>query len=492
ISEVRSTPAVAQEPVVGTVPLTPIQEDFFNQELPESHHFNQAVMVTVTAVQLPMLAQALQALAAHHDGLRSRFFRQDDLWQSVIQAPDAVTVPLDDLDLSHLSPDAQSAALATAMGDWQASLNLAAGPLFRAVLVRLGTLGDRLLLLAHHLIVDGVSWRVLLADLATVYQQLTERNSVTLPPKTHSVQAWVHQLAALGQSGYFEPERAYWRSVCAPAVPVPVDFEGDANRNTVASVEEVAVGLDAAQTQALLETVTQTYHAQINDVLLTALGQTLKSWMQSATVLVDLEGHGRDLDLQDLQDLAGLDVSRTVGWFTAVYPLRLEIPAGAIAEQLRSVKEQLRSVPHQGMGYGILRYLAAEADPALNSPAAVSFNYLGQIRLDGTSENQSLIQSLATESVGQLRSPQGTRRYLLDVIALIRDGQLQVIWRYSRNQHRRATIEAIAQRYRATLQSYLGQPTHSSAEAAHTPSDFAAARVNQAQLDQLFSKIRGQ
>ena len=200
IAEVRSTPAVSPEPVTGTVSLLPIQRDFFAQALPEPHHYNQAVMVTVAAVQLPMLAQALQALTAHHDGLRSRFFRQADLWQSVIQAPDAVTVPLDTLDLAHLSPEAQSAALATTVNDWQASLNLAAGPLFRAVLVRLGTLGDRLLLLAHHLIVDGVSWRVLLADLATVYQQLTVGNSVTLPPKTHSVQAWAHQLAALGQS----------------------------------------------------------------------------------------------------------------------------------------------------------------------------------------------------------------------------------------------------------------------------------------------------
>jgi len=492
VAEVRSQLAVSQEPVTGAVPLTPIQQDFFAQELPEPHHFNQAVMVTVAAdVQRPILAQALRALVGHHDALRSRFSCQDGLWEQVIQVPDAVTVPLDDLDLSHLSSENQAEALAAAVNTWQASLNLAAGPLFRAALLRLGERDCRLLLIAHHLIVDGVSWRILLEDLETAYRQLAAGSQVLLPPKTHSIQAWANQLVALGRSGYFEAERSYWRDVCAPAAAMPADFEGDAQRNTVASMEEISIELNAEQTQALLEVATQTYHAQVNEVLLTALGQTLKSWMQSPMVLIDLEGHGRDLDLQNLQDLAELDGSRTVGWFTAVYPLRLELPSGTMAEQLRSVKERLRSVPHQGVGYGILGYLAAGADPALMSPATISFNYLGQIRLDAAPESQGLIQSLAAESVGQRRSPLGVRRYLLDVVALIRDGQLQVVWRYSRAVHRRATVETIAQRFRATLQSYLTQPAQPATEATYTPSDFAAARVNQAQLDQLFSKIRG-
>jgi len=492
VAELRSQSAVSQEPVTGAVPLTPIQRDFFAQELPEPHHFNQAVMVTVAAdVQRPILAQALRALVVHHDGLRSSFSSQDSLWQQVIQVPDAVTVPLADLDLSHLSSETQAEALTAAVNNWQASLNLATGPLFRAALLQLGERDYRLLLVAHHLIVDGVSWRILLEDLETAYRQLAAGGQVLLPPKTHSIQSWANQLVALGQSGYFEAERSYWRDVCAPSVAIPVDFEGDAHRNTVASMEEISFGLDVDQTQALLEVATQTYHAQVNEVLLTVLGLTLKSWMQSSRVLLDLEGYGRDLDLQNLQDLAELDVSRTVGWFTAVYPLRLELPAGTMAEQLRLVKEQLRSVPHQGVGYGILHYLAAKADPTLMSPAAISFNYLGQIRLDSAPGSQGLNQSLASESVGQLRSPLGTRRYLLDVVALIRGGQLQVVWRYSRAVHRRATVETLAQRFRATLQSYLIQPAQPATEATYTPSDFAAARVNQAQLDQLFSKIRG-
>ncbi|MEM6353925.1 MAG: amino acid adenylation domain-containing protein, partial [Cyanobacteria bacterium P01_D01_bin.14] len=434
VAEVQALSAVSQEPVTGTVPLLPIQRDFFTQAQPEPHHYNQAVMVMVDSEAQPeLLAQALQALVRHHDGLRSRFFCEAGIWQQVIQSPEAVTVSLDDLDLSHLPADAQAAALATAADDWQTSLHLSVGPLLRAVRVRLGERGDRLLLIAHHLIVDGVSWRILLPDLATAYRQLAAGSEVRLPPKTHSIQSWAQQLVALAQSGYFEAERSYWRDMCAPTAAIPTDFAASADDNTVASMAEISIGLDAAQTQALLTMATQIYHTQVNEVLLTVLGQTLKPWTQSSTVLIDLEGHGRDLDLQTLQDSSPLDVSRTVGWLTTVYPLRLAMPSGAMTEQLRSVKEQFRAVPHQGMGYGILRHLAAAPDPALGSPAAISFNYLGQVRFNATPDSQGLIQALAPESVGPLRSSRGSRRYLLEVIALIRDGQLQVIWRYSQS-----------------------------------------------------------
>ncbi|NEQ47694.1 MAG: hypothetical protein F6K00_30800 [Leptolyngbya sp. SIOISBB] len=492
VAEVRALSAISQEPVTGTVPLLPIQRDFFAQAQPEPHHYNQAVIVTVNSeAQSELLAQALQALAVHHDGLRSHFFCEAGTWQQVIQSPDAVTVALDECDLSHLPADAQAAAWATAAANWQASLHLSVGPLLRAVRVRLGERGDRLLLIAHHLIVDGVSWRILLTDLVTAYQQLAAGSEVRLPPKTHSIQAWAQQLVALAQSDHFEAERSYWRDVCVPTAAIPVDFAASADGNTVASMEKISIGLDATQTQALLAMATQTYHTQVNEVLLTVLGQTLKPWTQSANVLIDLEGHGRDLDLQSLQDSSAWDVSRTVGWLTTIYPLRLAMPSGTMAEQLRSVKEQLRAVPHQGLGYGMLHYLATEPDPTLVSPAAISFNYLGQVRLDAAPDSQGLIQSLATESVGPLRSPLGDRRYLLEVIALIREGQLQVIWRYSQSVHRRATLETLTQRYLATLRSYLVPPAQPTTAANYTPSDFAAARVNQAQLDQLFSKIRG-
>ncbi|MEL6384544.1 MAG: condensation domain-containing protein, partial [Cyanobacteria bacterium J06626_18] len=537
VAEVRSHTPISQDVVIGAVPLTPIQRDFFAQNLPEPHHFNQAIMVTVAAdMQSQLLEQALQQLVMHHDGLRSRFFQQDGEWQQVIQAPEAVTVPLDDVDLSDISSDAQATTLEGAFNNLQASLNLAEGLLFRAALLRLGDKGNRLLLIAHHLVVDGVSWRILLEDLVTAYHQATKHSegnaSAGLPPKTQSFQSWAHQLINLAQAGGLDAERAYWQEACAVgASPLPMDFERDAASNTVASVDEIVTTLDAEQTQKLLEGASQSYNAQVNEVLLAALGQTLKAWTQSSTVLIDLEGHGRQLPIQNLQDLqvsmvstdSEMDISRTVGWFTALYPLRLTVPDGAIADQLKAVKEQLRHVPNQGIGYGILRYLFPSHAPVLDSPAEISFNYLGQINAPSPPDTSTvgrdesrhymslsspplphsptllpsypstpLIHSLATEPVGQLRSPLGQRRHLLEAIALVREGQLQVIWRYSRQAHRRATVEAIAERYLATLRSHLTDCSQSSVEAkTYTPSDFAAARVNQAQLDQLLSKIRG-
>ncbi|MEM9008395.1 MAG: amino acid adenylation domain-containing protein, partial [Cyanobacteria bacterium P01_F01_bin.86] len=535
VAEVRSHTPISQDAVTGSVPLTPIQRDFFDQDLPEQHHFNQAIMVEVAAdVQPQFLERALRQLVVHHDGLRSCFFQQDGKWQQVIQAPDAITVPLDEIDLSGVASDIQATALERATNKLQASLNLAAGPLFRAALLRLGGKDDRLLLIAHHLVVDGVSWRILLEDLATAYHQIAddcERDGDTLlPPKTQSFQSWAHQLSSLAQAGVFDAERPYWQQACAvEAFSLPMDFEGDVAANAVASVDEIVTTLDAEQTQKLLEGVSQHYNAQVNEVLLAALGQTLKAWTHSSTVLIDLEGHGRQLSVQHLPMLADgvvareMDVSRTVGWFTAVYPLKLMIPAGAIADQLKAIKEQLRSVPSQGIGYGILRNLASSSDPALVSPAQISFNYLGQINLLSTPDAASvkrdvsrydtsasslaphppiptfprpsvtpLFHSLVTEPTGQLHSPLGRRRHLLEMIALVREGQLQVIWRYSRQIHRCNTIKAIAQRYLATLRSYITdghQPTVE--EKTYSPSDFAAARVNQAQLDQLLNKIQG-
>ena len=523
VAEVRSPTPISQDVVTWAAPLTPIQRDFFAQELPEPNHFNQAVMVSVaTDVQPQILEQALQQLALHHDELRSRFFQQDNEWRQVIQAPEEVAVPLDNIDFSNVPTDFQATAFETAVNRLQASLNLANGLLFKAALLHLGEKsanrssaleGHRLLLIAHHLIVDGVSWRILLEDLETAYHRLAASNGeqgerAILPPKTSSFQSWAHQLVNLAQAGMFDAERSYWREVCAAvASPLPVDFEGGAGTNTVVSLDEIATVLDADQTQKLLKGDPQGFNAQVNEILLTALGQTLKSWTQSSTVLIDLEGHGRQLPLQDLQDLqisidgmvaSDIDVSRTVGWFTAIYPLQLTVPNGTIADQLKSVKEQLRSVPNRGIGHGILRYLAPFPDPALISPAEISFNYLGQISLGQSSldqahaeEPQRFIQALAAEPVGLLRSPLGKRRYLLDVIALIRGGHLQIIWRYSRQVHRRATIEAISQRYVATLRSHIAYFTQPSIEETYTPSDFAAARVSQAQLDQLLSKIRG-
>ena len=241
--------------------------------------------------------------------------------------------------------------------DTQAGLDLGNGPLLRAVLFHLGAgQADRLLLVIHHLVVDGVSWRVLLEDLLTAYEQLARRQPVQLPPKTTSWQYWAQRLSEHARSEALRQELPYWLDEARRQVPpLPVDqVEGD---SSAGAAETVVVTLGEEQTRALLQEVPAVYRTHINDVLLTALAQAYARWSGQGALLVDLEGHGREELFDDV------DLSRTVGWFTTLYPVLLQVPPGSGPGQaLQAVKEQLRAVPNRGIGYGLLRYLSGDEE----------------------------------------------------------------------------------------------------------------------------------
>jgi non-ribosomal peptide synthase protein (TIGR01720 family) len=478
----------------GDVPLSPIQWDFFNQSLPETHHYNQAIMVAIApSVSTDILRIALNALIDHHDGLRLRFRPSSSGWQQWYAAPESATVPLDELELT----DESDATIMKAIEPLQASLDLTEGPLFRAALLRLKTT-QRLLLIAHHLIVDGVSWRILLSDLLAGYEQLADQRSVLqsqsdikqfgvehcepehplpiLPAKTTAFGHWVRHL----QEQSFVTEFPYWTEVCQWIPDLPAD--DPQGSNGVVDQTERVMKLNAEQT-ALLKSATFPIHV----VLLTALTQTLAQWSQQHTLVVDIEGHGRHGFNE------AIDVSRTVGWFTASYPVRLSLPPGSLDEQLTYVQSQLLQVPNHGIGYGMLRL----TEPQLQSPAEVSLNYLGQLTLP---END-WVHGFVSDPVGTVRSPKGSRRYQMDLIAFIQSDQiegdqLEMIWRYSQHRYTSATLSQLVQRYLSNITSLIAHLTQSesqlqdSSQVSHRAlSDFSAARVNPEQLSQLMQKL---
>jgi amino acid adenylation domain-containing protein/non-ribosomal peptide synthase protein (TIGR01720 family) len=481
---VRSVKA-EQGLVSGNVVLTPIQQWFFEQKLSEPHYFNQSVLLEVPPkLTRKQLQQIVQQLLLHHDALRLRFVQEEDHWQQInTEAQEAV--PLSVFDISHLSPEAQQTAMNAADAELQASLNLSTEPIARVALFQLGNnQPGRLLFIIHHLAVDGISWRILLEDLATAYQQISRGEAIKLPPKTTSFQYWSDRLTEYGRSEVLLAELNYWLSESHYKVTaLPVDYPSSTEDNTIASTATVSLSLSEEQTRALLQDVPSAYNTQINDVLLSALVQSFAQWTGERSLLLDLEGHGREDLFEDV------DLSRTVGWFTTLFPLCLQLEeVDHPGETLKSVKEQLRRIPNRGIGYGVLRYL--NENPAIRRKlqtvpqAQVSFNYLGQFeRVLSASEVLGSVKEFKAE-----QSLLNKRSHLLGVSGFIRTGKLEMTWAYSKKVHNKDTIERLAFGFMEALKTLIAH-CQSPDAIGHTPSDFSAARLSQKQLDKFLAKI---
>jgi len=468
----RAVQMVAHEAITGAeIPLSPIQHWFLRRELDEPWHFNQSVLLTPRERLAPAaLTSALAAIVDQHSVLRCRFSRTEQGWTQRYGEREGA-LPLQVEDLRHLAPEAQAAELQTRANAWQRSLNLADGPLSRVVLFELSD-GQRLLWMVHHLAVDGVSWRVLLADLQEALGAVRQNVAPRLPAASAPFEAWSRFLDEYAASAACELHRAYWNAL-PPASPLPLDRAGEP---TLQSTAQVSLHFESAETQALLEDVHAAYALQINDVLLTALARALRQWTGQSGCVIDLEGHGR-------VDVAGSpDVSRTVGWFTTIYPVHLQLPGndepGAC---LKAIKEALRALPASGLSYGVLRYLARE--PLADVAPPIAFNYLGQF--DQVLDVGSF--SFAREGGGDTHTARGLRPHQIDVEAMVVDRRLGVSVSYSRNQFSAATIEALAQSFATHLRLLIAHCREPLA-AGYTPSDFPLARLSQVDLDAMATR----
>jgi len=379
--------------------------------------------------------------------------------------------------------EAEEAELERHAGRAQASLDLEAGRLVRAVEYR-GRDKRWLLLAIHHLVIDGVSWRILLEDLERGYEQCAAGREIDWGRKTTSLRQWSERLAEYAAGEELGRQVEYWSGpALRGARHLPVDWEGGAERNLTAAQESVEGELEAEETRALLQEVPSVYNTQINDVLLTALERALEDWAGREPLLVDLEGHGREDLFPDI------DVSRTVGWFTSAYPVALGGRVGVWepAKALSTVKERLRAVPGRGLGYGVLRYLGPDEGVRrrlAETPAAgIVFNYLGQV--DQVLRGSALFAPSAL-SAGPTVAPENRRPYPLDISAIVAGGQLRLTCRYSARLHRRATVETLLRRFLDALRLLLAH-CRSDRAGGFTPSDFEVAAMTQDQLEELAS-----
>nr|WP_328821891.1 non-ribosomal peptide synthase/polyketide synthase [Pseudomonas carbonaria] len=454
-------PVIDQGAVTGVLPLTPIQQWFFEAEIPERHHWNQSVLLKPgERIDPDHLRAALQALVEHHDALRLRFEQRNGAWQAEFQG----VAPVDVLWTSHL---ADLAELEQVANEAQRSLSLENGPLLRAVLAELPGGSQRLLLVIHHLVVDGVSWRVLLEDLQRAYR------SLGLPAKTSSFKAWAEHL----QAHAFDGELAYWQAQLQDAVDeLPCDHPEGGNQQKQAAYANTR--LDRDWTRRLLQDAPAAYRTQVNDLLLAALARVIGRWTGQPDVLVRLEGHGREDLFEDI------DLTRTVGWFTSMYPVKLS-PQTDLSASIKTIKEQLRAVPNKGIGYGLLRYLGTpEARQALQQlpQGEIVFNYLGQF--DGSFDDETALFVPAKEGSGAGQSAEAPLGSLLSLNGQVYDGELSLGWTFSRELFDERTILRLADDYAEELKALIEHCCREEVGGV-TPSDFPLAGLSQAQLDNL-------
>jgi non-ribosomal peptide synthase protein (TIGR01720 family) len=447
-------------PVSGDVPLTPIQEWFLTTPRTAHHHFNQSLLLELEGTpDRAALDTALAALLEHHDALRMRFTRDPDGWHQFNPPPAERQAILVHHELSGLPDDRAHQVMERAADALHAGFDLERGPLMAAGLFT-GEPGRPayLLLVVHHLVVDAVSWRILPDDLETAYRQALRGEPVELGERTTSYRDWARALAAHVAAGGLDHELPHWEeAVTADPLPGPTlsETEGGADAG---DARTLTVELGEEDTEALLRSAPTAYRTRVNDVLLAGLALALARWTGGKRVRLDLESHGRE----DLFD--GVDLSRTVGWFTTVHPVALSVdtpddlgPDRDWRALVKSVRRQLRAVPGNGIGFGALRaYGPPEVRERLGGGEAlgqVVFNYLGQLddRPAGEAARGAGLIRAPHGSLGQDHDPRDGGSRLLEVGGAVRHGRLTFTWRHRPAVHDTQTVRRVAEDFTEAL-----------------------------------------
>ncbi|MBO9732436.1 MAG: amino acid adenylation domain-containing protein [Chitinophaga sp.] len=452
----------------GESGLLPVQQWYFDLvDGDTSAHFNQSVLLGIDkSVTADTLATAIRKLVEYHDALRFTFRHTNAGWT---QEYATASGELEIVDLQQTAAEELPARITAVGEEWQRSPDISKGNVIRPVLMLtpVGEATNRLLLVVHHLVVDGVSWRILLEDLQILLKEdAGKKAEEVLGAKSSSYRQWYNALAAYSRRRSLQEQQPYWQQVAAGYTPLRVD-KTYSGKITMADMGHHTAVLASAQTKSLLQEASKAYHTEINDLLLTALALTLAEWNGHPNVLIGLEGHGREALTKDI------DTSRTVGWFTNLYPVLIEVPADERKGQLiPSVKEQLRQVTDKGLGYGVLKYISKADYLPEKDPWEVVFNYLGQ--LDNSVSRAGVLTGVS-ESPGL---PMGEDFPVHDKIAvnsMVEGGELVFNWTFSLQHFDTATIEKLAANCLSHLEKIISHCI-SQQVPVYTPSDYGLGR----------------
>lgn len=432
-----------QSAVTGKTPLSPIQRWFFEQATTGQHHFNQSAWLHFTQrLSLTDCRKIFEKIKEHHDALRMVFKKGISGYTSWNNGTEQDIL----IEEHHCTGAGVTSALLEIGNRVQSSIDLENGPLMRLCLFQRQE-GTQLLIVIHHLVVDTVSWSILFEDIETLYQQLTGSQPLILPFKTDSFQRWSASLADYTKTKAFENGKTYWREQLAiHGQSLPVDYENEAHyfRDQC----RTAFGLNKAYTEKLLTQANRSFNTSSSDILLTAFLLGVHQYFNNTNILVDLEGHGREDSKQ------GMNVSRTVGWFTSIYPVLLQKSSAELPDIIKQVKDTVRRIPNKGIDYLIARYMEEDNQlPAslFQRQAQVSFNYLGQLDAGATALSYSILPvPAATDTSGNIR-----QLYNWNIIAAVTNGELEVQLLYSKKQYKEETIANFLDVFNSKLVSVI-------------------------------------
>jgi non-ribosomal peptide synthase protein (TIGR01720 family) len=473
----------SQEVVTGAVPLTAIQRWFFEQELEEAHHWNQAVVLECGGeVEGWMVREATRAILRQHDALRMRFRRVGGEWEQYNEGV-SEEIPFEEIDLSEYEGEEEERWQEETARELQKSLRLEEGPVMRVSLMRRGGGKREIMMIAHHLVVDAVSWGIIAEDLDRAIDAAIEGREIELGRKTQSYKEWAERMKEEAEGEEVKQEMKYWRRVLGrERKGLPVKREGGEDRVGGERVVRVRIGRE--ETRELMEEVKEAYGNKAEEVVMVGIGEAISEWIGEERIVIEVERHGRD------EEEEGAGVWGTVGWFTEIYPQEIEIRRGeGEGEKLKRMREERRREERRGRGYGMLRYMREEEEIREEMrrwrEVEVVYNYIGE--MVGKWRGKRVKVKVGGRS-GEWRSKRGKRRWKIEVKGEVIGGELEMEWRYGEEVESREEIERVAEEGARKVRKLIAHCISVIANRQANPS-IADVDLSQEQLEKALAEI---
>lgn len=467
----RKKNSINQEICEGSIKHTPITSWFFSRGFENPHHYNQSVMLNFKSnIDVKDLELVMNELIRHHDALRINFNKDtNELFYNNTHLDTYHKV--DVYDLSDLPAGYQIQRVRELSLEQKSSFNMERSLLIKACLFHMGESSQKVLITAHHLIVDGISWRIILADIYNMLKQLNNSKTVKVLSKTDSYRKWAEKINEYGKNMYVSKGQ-YWTDLMDKMNGYSVEEEKAVSGGKRGIL---SVNLGNLDTVRLLYEANKTYNTKTEELLIIALVKTLGEIMQKEEFVIELESHGREEVFEEL------DISGTVGWFTAIYPVELKIEKDNTGEQIKELKEQIRKVPLNGFDFGILKYINKCEAFRKYTGGGIRFNYLGSFKEGLENELFDVEINISEDEVAKCN----IQDTVLDINSYVSDNDLHISFGYIGDGLGGITFNEILCRYKGNIKNII-EHCCGKDSIEFTPSDFDAADISQEELDSLF------